>query len=93
MSNYRTFDQREKLGEPPWSGPALKVWEEAHGHDARLKCYPEFGCQVLEEEREAELERLRRIETAARDYRFAHPCEAPEFCEAYAALKAALEER
>lgn len=22
-------------------------WEKAHGHDIRLKCYPEFGCQLL----------------------------------------------
>lgn len=22
-------------------------WEEAHGHDIRTKCYPEFGCELL----------------------------------------------
>lgn len=22
-------------------------WEKAHGHDIRLKCFPEFGCQLL----------------------------------------------
>lgn len=49
---YRPFDQREKLGEPPWSGVELEAWEAAHGHDARLKCYPEFGCAVVEEQRE-----------------------------------------
>jgi hypothetical protein len=46
VNDYFPFDQAEKLGEPPWSGPALKAWEEAHGHDARLKCYPEFNCQL-----------------------------------------------
>lgn len=51
-SGYALFDQRTKLGEPPWSGAALEAWEKAHGHDARLKCYPEFGCQVLEAARE-----------------------------------------
>jgi hypothetical protein len=25
----------------------LKKWEAAHGHDIRLKCYAEFGCQLL----------------------------------------------
>lgn len=24
-----------------------KKWELAHGHDIRLKCYPEYGCQLL----------------------------------------------
>ena len=23
-------------------------WELEHGHDVRMKCYPEFGCQVIE---------------------------------------------
>jgi len=23
-------------------------WEDAHGHDTRGKCYPEYGCQALE---------------------------------------------
>lgn len=52
MSSYRTFDQYEKLGEPPWSGPALEAWEKAHGHDVRLKCYVEFGCQIIAEDNE-----------------------------------------
>jgi hypothetical protein len=49
---YRPWDQEEKLGEPPWSkdDPKLQAWEAAHGHDVRLKCYPEFGCQALEAE-------------------------------------------
>jgi hypothetical protein len=25
----------------------LKKWEAMHGHDIRLKCYAEFGCQLL----------------------------------------------
>lgn len=50
MSDYSPFDQREKLGAPPWrpDDPAVIAWEEAHGHDVRLKCYSEFGCQVLQ---------------------------------------------
>jgi hypothetical protein len=44
---YRPFDQSKHLGLPPWGGDALARWEEAHGHDVRLKCYPEFGCQVI----------------------------------------------
>jgi hypothetical protein len=60
-SGYGPFDQREKLGEPPWSGAALEAWEKAHGHDARLKCYPEFGCQVVEAGRERLEEAARRV--------------------------------
>lgn len=60
--NYSPFDREEKLGLPPWKpdDPKLIAWERAHGHDVRLKCYPEFGCQVLEAQRE-------RIEAAARE--------------------------
>lgn len=45
---YQPFDQEKWLGDPPWSGPALEEWEAVHGHDARLKCYAEYGCQVIE---------------------------------------------
>jgi hypothetical protein len=45
---YRPFDQDKHLGQPPWDGPKLTAWEQAHGHDARIKCYPEYGCQVIE---------------------------------------------
>ena len=24
-----------------------EAWEKVHGHDIRLNCYPEFGCQLL----------------------------------------------
>lgn len=58
--SYSPFDQRKKLGEPPWSGPVLREWEAAHGHDARLRCLPEFGCLVIEARAEA-------IEAAARE--------------------------
>lgn len=54
--SYSAFDQREKLGEPPWSGPELEAWEAAHQHDARLKCYPEFGCAFAKTDHEEELE-------------------------------------
>lgn len=50
---YRPFDQEKHLGDPPWSGKAVEDWEEAHGHDARLECYPEYGCMCLAAEGEA----------------------------------------
>lgn len=43
---YRAWDQEKWLGDPPWSGEALSTWEDAHGHDARIKCYPEYGCRL-----------------------------------------------
>jgi len=51
---YRPWDREEKLGKPPWKpdDPQVIAWEAAHGHDVRLKCYPEFGCQPLEAARE-----------------------------------------
>lgn len=60
--NYKPFDQDAHLGEPPWSpdDPALQAWEKAHGHDVRLKCYVEFGCQVIEPALEGEIEELTR---------------------------------
>lgn len=55
---YEPFDQEKWLGRSPWSpdDPSLQAWEFAHGHDVRLKCLPEFGCQVIESnlERRAE---------------------------------------
>lgn len=45
---YRPFDQHKHLGDPPWEGDDLIAWEFNHGHDARIKCYAEFGCQVVE---------------------------------------------
>jgi len=56
---YQPFDQDEKLGPPPWpDGPSLTAWEDAHGHDVRLKCYVEFGCQVIVTSLEAERDAL-----------------------------------
>ena len=48
--SYRPFDQDKHLPPPPWqpSDPALQAWEAAHGHDVRMKCYPEFGCQAIQ---------------------------------------------
>jgi hypothetical protein len=48
MTDYQPWDQEEKLGPPPWNWQDKRVlaWEEAHGHDVRLKCYVEFGCRV-----------------------------------------------
>lgn len=48
-TDYEPSDRDEKLGiDPPYDSALLAAWEEAHGHDVRLKCYPEFGCRVLE---------------------------------------------
>ena len=60
-STYRPFDQ-DRLGDPPWSrtDPRVMAWERAHGHDVRLKCLPEFGCQAV-------IDRAERIEDAARE--------------------------
>ena len=63
MTDYRPWDREEHCGPPPWKpdDPNVIAWEKAHGHDIRLKCYPEFGCQVLEAQRE-------RLEEAARAF-------------------------
>lgn len=47
-TDYTAWDRDEKLGEPPWNpeDPKVIAWERAHGHDVRLKCYPEFGCTL-----------------------------------------------
>ena len=65
--DYSPFDQDEKLPSPPWkpTHPALVAWEAAHGHDVRLKCYPEFGCRVIEAALERENETLRAERDAA----------------------------
>jgi hypothetical protein len=65
---YWPFDQATKLPPPPWKSdlPALVEWEAAHGHDVRLKCYPEFGCRVVELALEAENARLREAVDDAR---------------------------
>lgn len=52
MSEYRCWDREEKLGSVPEGGfkptdPKVIAWEAAHGHDLRLKCYPEFGCLLI----------------------------------------------
>jgi hypothetical protein len=44
---YTTWDQKVRLGEPPWTTEACAEWERHHGHDPRTKCYPEYGCQLL----------------------------------------------
>jgi hypothetical protein len=61
---YMPFDQERWLPDPPWkpTDPALQAWEKAHGHDVRLKCYSEFGCQAIEKALDhatVELDRLR----------------------------------
>ncbi|KQO98404.1 hypothetical protein [Leifsonia sp. Leaf264] len=48
-TEYVAFDRDEKLGtELPYDTDKLAAWEAAHGHDVRTKCYPEFGCYVIE---------------------------------------------
>ena len=47
LRDYEPFDQNEKLGDRPWDDEKLKAWEKAHNHDARTKCFAEYGCQVL----------------------------------------------
>lgn len=57
----RPFDQSATIRH--WDAPSWKslrqakraeyvadvnAWEERHGHDVRLKCYPEFGCAAIE---------------------------------------------
>lgn len=50
-NGYRPWDQSEKLGDAtPWPADLIDSWEAAHGHDCRLKCYAEYGCQLLEVE-------------------------------------------
>ena len=55
----RPFDQADRIrhwenaGEPTTQNrderrDDIAKWEKLHGHDVRLKCYPEFGCQVIE---------------------------------------------
>jgi hypothetical protein len=33
-----------------WTATEAKAIELRHGHDPRLKCYPEFGCRAIEYE-------------------------------------------
>lgn len=59
--NYEPFDQGKHLGLRPWPhGPERRAWEEAHGHDARVKCYVEYGCRVIEPTLEYKIEQLER---------------------------------
>lgn len=57
---YKPFDQETRI--PYWADRGLdfrtpegqerskgaRAWENAHGHDIRSKCIPEYGCQVIE---------------------------------------------
>lgn len=40
------YDRRHKFVDDD----ELAAFESRHGHDPRLKCYPEFGCQAIEYE-------------------------------------------
>jgi hypothetical protein len=55
---WRPFDQAERIRHwrDSWEtddelrefNADVQKWEDAHGHDVRLKCYPEFQCSVIE---------------------------------------------
>jgi hypothetical protein len=60
------FDQIRWLGDPPWGGPLLAEWEAAHCHDARVKCYVEYGCQAVEVEAERLRARVAELEAGIR---------------------------
>lgn len=51
-SKYEPFDREKWLGvwsNGSWEHPQnIPAWEAAHGHDIRVKCYPEFGCLVVD---------------------------------------------
>lgn len=56
LTAYAPFDQEQHLGKPPWTDDERRhTWERAHGHDVRLKCYPEFGCLVIQEEADRDI--------------------------------------
>jgi hypothetical protein len=59
IAEYEPFDQDKWLTKP-WRFDRADVvaWEAAHGHDARVKCYVEFGCQVIEPTLERRIDRL-----------------------------------
>lgn len=68
MTRYRPFDQKRHLEGPPWySGPELDAWEEAHGHDVRVKCYVEYGCKALDDHYEELKERVEKQERLLRE--------------------------
>jgi hypothetical protein len=67
---YEPFDQDKWLTKP-WRFDRADVvaWEAAHGHDARSKCYVEFGCQVIEPTLERRIDRLVAERDEAREER------------------------
>lgn len=78
-SQARPFDQERWLGEPPWRDDAkVQEWETAHGHDVRLKCYPEFGCAAIEHESDAREERITELEAELRRIKHGYGTEAME---------------
>lgn len=50
IPHYYTANWREALSpeELEERAMAIQAWELGHGHDTRLKCYPEFQCQAVE---------------------------------------------
>jgi hypothetical protein len=50
LDGYTTWDDSMVFalnGFGAHNSEELKKWEAMHGHDIRLKCYAEFGCQLL----------------------------------------------
>lgn len=67
---YEPFDQHVHLGTKPWTDvDAIEKWEAAHGHDVRLKCYPEFGCQAIEQAKDRAEQRVSELEQQMADAR------------------------
>lgn len=48
VNGYTTWDKSMvPLIDGKYDEKETNQWEIIHGHDIRLKCYPEFGCQLL----------------------------------------------
>ena len=93
-AEVRPDDQERWLGPPPWQyTPTLKAWEEAHGHDVRVKCYPEYGCRAIEVERDALLDENERLREAIHSHREYVQCDGSLGTDADDVLWAVLEER
>jgi hypothetical protein len=41
-NGYMTWEQPHLMNESN-----IAAWEAVHGHDVRMKCYAEYGCQLL----------------------------------------------
>lgn len=89
-SQARPYDQDRWLDDPPWKAddPKLQQWEQAHGHDVRMKCLPEFGCLAIKYESDAREERITELKHELR--RIKHGGYGAEAVETEAVLAQAL---